>query len=77
MFLVPQVSSEFWNELLFETLYQFSSSSLEIRGFSSSYQILLGLFDILNAFYDNIWVNIEAKNMSNGVNNSNIIMKCA
>jgi len=29
--------------------------------FSPSYQILLSLFDILNAFYDNIWVNIEAK----------------
>jgi len=27
---------------------------LEIREFSPSYQILLGLFDILNAFYDNI-----------------------
>jgi len=24
-------------------------------------QILLGLFDILNTFYDNIWVNIEEK----------------
>jgi len=27
--------------------------NLEIRGFSP-YQILLGLFDILNSFYDNI-----------------------
>jgi len=25
-----------------------------MRGFSISYQILLNLFDILNAFYDNI-----------------------
>jgi len=25
-----------------------------MRGFSPSYQILLSLFDILNAFYDNI-----------------------
>jgi len=25
-----------------------------MRGFSHSYQILLSLFDILNAFYDNI-----------------------
>jgi len=25
-----------------------------MRGFSPSYQILLNLFDILNAFYDNI-----------------------
>jgi len=40
--------------ILFETLYQFSPSFLETRGFSHSYQILLGLFDILNAFYDNI-----------------------
>jgi len=32
-----------------------------MRGFSHSYQILLSLFDILNAFDDNIWVNIEAK----------------
>jgi len=30
-------------------------------GFNPSYQILLSLFDILNAFYHNIWVNIEAK----------------
>jgi len=29
--------------------------------FSHSYQILLSLIDILNVFYDNIWVNIEAK----------------
>jgi len=29
--------------------------------FSSSYQLLLSLFDILNTFYDNILVNIEAK----------------
>jgi len=28
--------------------------SLEMRGFSYSYQILLILFDILNTFYDNI-----------------------
>jgi len=32
-----------------------------MHGFSPSYLILLSLFDILNAFYDNIWVNIEAK----------------
>jgi len=32
-----------------------------MRGFSPSYQILLSLFDILNAFYYNIWVNIETK----------------
>jgi len=32
-----------------------------MREFSYFYQILLNLFDILNAFYDNIWVNIEAK----------------
>jgi len=30
-------------------------------GFNPFYQILLSLFDILNAFYDNISVNIEAK----------------
>jgi len=29
--------------------------------FSHSHQILLNLFDILNAFYDNILVNIKAK----------------
>jgi len=29
--------------------------------FSPSYQILLSLFDILNTFYDNIDINIEAK----------------
>jgi len=29
--------------------------------FSLYYPILLSLFDILNTFYDNIWVNIEAK----------------
>jgi len=32
-----------------------------MREFSPSYQILLSLFDILNVFYDNIFVNIEAK----------------
>jgi len=32
-----------------------------MRRFIYSYQILLSLFDILNAFYDNICVNIEAK----------------
>jgi len=32
-----------------------------MHGFSPSYQILWSLFDILNAFYDNILVNIEAK----------------
>jgi len=36
-------------------------SSLKICGFSLSYQILLSLFDILNAFYDNIRVTIEEK----------------
>ena len=32
-----------------------------MREFSPSYQILLSLFDILNAFDDNIWVNIKSK----------------
>jgi len=32
-----------------------------MHGFSPSYKILLNLFDILNTFYDNIWVNTEAK----------------
>jgi len=32
-----------------------------MRGFSPSYQTLLSLFDILNAFYDNICTNIEVK----------------
>jgi len=32
-----------------------------MREFNHSYQISLSLFDILNAFYDNIWVNIETK----------------
>jgi len=32
-----------------------------MRRFSPSYQILSSLFDILNAFYDTIWVNIETK----------------
>jgi len=36
----------------FKTLDQFSSSSFEIRGFSSSNQILLDLFDISYAFHD-------------------------
>jgi len=54
MFLVPQVSVNFGISPSFETLYQFSHSSLEMCGFSPSYQFLLSLFDILNAFYDNI-----------------------
>jgi len=32
-----------------------------MRECSHFYQILLNLFDILNAFYDHIWVNIENK----------------
>jgi len=51
LFLIPQVSV---NLSIFETLYQFSHSSLKMHGFSFSYKILLSLFDILNAFYDNI-----------------------
>jgi len=56
MFLVSQILVNF----------EISSSlklctNLEMRGFSPSYQILLSLFDILNTFYDNIWVNIKAK----------------
>jgi len=46
-----------------------------MREFSHSYKILLSLFDILNIFYDNIWVNIEVK-MCHGVINSNTIIKC-
>jgi len=40
---------------------EFSSSFLKMRGFRPSYQSLLSLFDILNSFYNNIWVNIETK----------------
>ena len=40
----------------FETLDQFSPSSLEICGFSPFNQILLGLFDVSYAFLDCIWV---------------------
>jgi len=36
----------------------FSPSYLEIREFSLFNQILLNLFEVSNAFYDNIWVNI-------------------
>jgi len=36
----------------FETLDQFSLSSLEIRGFSPFNQILLSLFDVSSAFQD-------------------------
>jgi len=32
-----------------------------MREFSHSYQNLLSLFDILNAFYDNTLVNIEVE----------------
>jgi len=53
MFLVLQISVNFGISL-FSKLYQFSLLSLEMRGFSHSYQILLSLFDILNNFYDNI-----------------------
>jgi len=37
---------------------------------------LLSLFDVSNAFHDSFLVNIEEKNVSNGVNNSNVIIKC-
>jgi len=38
----------------FETLDQFSPSSLEMRGFSHFNQILLSSFDILSAFHNSI-----------------------
>jgi len=45
----------------FETLDQFSISSLETRGFSSFNQILLSLFDISSTFHNSIWLNIKTK----------------
>jgi len=53
MFLVPQVSGNFRisPSLKLDTN---CPSSLEMCGFSHFYQILLSLFDILNALYDNI-----------------------
>jgi len=42
-------------------LDQFSSSSFEIRGFSSFNQILLSLFDISIVFHNSILLNIKAK----------------
>jgi len=49
-----------WNlELVpIETFDQFSPSSLEMREFSHFNQILLSLFEVSNAFYDNIGVSI-------------------
>jgi len=41
-----------------ETFDQFSPSSLEMREFSHFNQILLSLFEVSNAFYDNIGVSI-------------------
>ena len=46
---------------LFSKLYINLVLFLEMREFNPSYQILLSLFNILNVFYDNIWVNIKAK----------------
>jgi len=54
MILVPQVSVNFGISPSSKFYTNLVISSLKIRGFSSSYQILLSLFDILNAFYDNI-----------------------
>jgi len=58
------LSFNFWwilELVYFETLNQFSLSSLEIRRFSHFNQILLSLFDILSTFHNSIWLNIEAK----------------
>jgi len=42
-------------------LDQFSPPTLEMHGIIFFNQILLSLFDVSKIFYDNIWVNIEAK----------------
>jgi len=39
-------------------------------------QILLSLFDTSNVFHDSFLANIEAKNVLNDVNISDVIMKC-
>jgi len=45
----------------FKTLDQFNPLSFEIHKFSLFNQILLSLFDIPNAFYNNILLNIKGK----------------
>ena len=55
MFLVPKLSVNF-EISLFWNLDQFSHLSLEIRKFNFFNQILIGLFDVLYAFHDCIWV---------------------
>jgi len=40
----------------FETLYQFSHSSFEIREFNHFNQIVLGLFDVSYTFQNCIWI---------------------
>jgi len=42
--------------LFFKILIQFSFLTLEMYGFKYFNQILLSLFNVSNAFYDNIWV---------------------
>jgi len=54
MFIVHQVSVNFVISLFSKFYTNIVIHLLEIRRFGSSYQILLDLFDILNAFYDNI-----------------------
>jgi len=44
-----------------KTLNQFNHSYLKICGFSHFNQILLNLFNISFAFYNNIWFNIKTK----------------
>jgi len=56
-------------------LIQFSFLTLKLCGFSSFNKILLSLFNISNTIHDSFLVNIGKKNVSNGVNNSDIIMK--
>jgi len=50
----PSSFSKIWNYSLFETLYQFSPSSLKVREFSAFNQILLSLSDVSSAFHDSI-----------------------
>jgi len=73
MFLVSQVL-EILGISLYSKLYtNLVFHLLKIREFSYFFQILLNLFEILNIFYDNIWVNKE--NMSDEINNLYNIIK--
>jgi len=60
---------------LFKILYQFSTPSLEMRGFNLSYQIFLSLSDISSVSHNSILNCLHRLTHFRSNVNSNIIIK--